>query len=97
LFGIVVVFGLFKCTKLVGISARARKGGYVLYEDGRGDVWERKSEGWGKWWRRVRGEEGEFEVVDVDDGTRKRGFVWWSTTSGRKNGNGDVERRPLLH
>jgi prepilin-type processing-associated H-X9-DG protein len=82
--------------KLDGISARARKGGYVLYADGHSEVWERKSEGWGTWWRRARGEEREFEVVDVDNGTRKRGFFWLNTTSGRKNVNGNAERRPLL-
>jgi len=85
---VLVLYGLAKCIGLLRLGARARNGGYVLYEDGTGEVWVRKSEGWGKWWRRMMGEEKEFEVEEVDDGTRKRGFFWWNTR--------DAERRPLL-
>lgn len=88
LFGVLVLYGLAKCIGLLRLTSRAKKGGYVLYEDGTGEVWVRKSEGWGKWWRRMMGEEKEFEVEEVDDGTRKRGFFWWNTR--------DAERRPLL-
>jgi hypothetical protein len=59
-----------------------------MYEDGSGETWLRKSEGWRRWWRRVRGEQKEFEVEEVDEGTGKRGFFWWNTR--------DAERRPLL-
>ncbi|KAF7568057.1 hypothetical protein PtrM4_126700 [Pyrenophora tritici-repentis] len=88
LFGVLVLYGLSKCIGLLRLGARAKKGGYVLYEDGTGEVWVRKSEGWGKWWRRFMGEEKEFEIEEVDDGTRKRGFFLWNTR--------DEERRPLL-
>jgi hypothetical protein len=89
LFGLLVIYGLSKCISWAILGARASRGGYVIFEDGTGGVWVRKSEGWGKWWRRVRGEQKEFEVEVVDDGTRKRGFFWWNTR--------DQERRPLLH
>lgn len=74
--------------QLVLLGARARKGGYVVHEDGSGGVWVRRSEGWGRWWRRTRGEPREFEVEEIDDGTGRRGWVWWDNRVG--------ERRPLL-
>ncbi|KAL7775926.1 hypothetical protein CFE70_006338 [Pyrenophora teres f. teres 0-1] len=88
LFGVLILYGLAKCIGLLRLGARAKRGGYVVYGDGSGEVWVRKSEGWGKWWRRVMGEQKEFEVEEVDDGTRKRGFFLWNTR--------DEERRPLL-
>ncbi|EMD92164.1 hypothetical protein COCC4DRAFT_129925 [Bipolaris maydis ATCC 48331] len=88
LFGVLVLYGVSKCVGLVVVGARARRGGHVLFEDGRGGVWEREREGWGKWWRRVRGEEREGEVEVVDEGTGRRGFVWWNERG--------TERRPLL-
>lgn len=83
-----MLYGLAKCIGWVVLGARASRGGYVVYEDGRSGVWVRKGEGWGQWWRRMRGEQREFEVEEVDDGTRKRGFFWWNTR--------EEERRPLL-
>ncbi|KAI4960990.1 hypothetical protein J4E86_000015 [Alternaria arbusti] len=79
---------LAKCIKWVGFGAKASRGGYALYEDGTEEVWVRRGESWGKWWRRVNGEQKEFEVEEVDGGTHKRGFFWWNTR--------DAERRPLL-
>ena len=89
LFGVLVLYSLFKCVKWAGLGARASKGGYVVFGDGSSGIWVRRSERWGRWWRRVRGEQKEFEVEEVDDGTRKRGFFWWNTRG--------EERRPLLH
>ena len=83
-----VLYGLVKCIKWMGLGARAIRGGYVMYENGSGEIWVRKSEGWRRWWRRVRGEQKEFEVEEVDEGTGKRGFFWWNKR--------DAERRPLL-
>jgi hypothetical protein len=91
LFGVLFLYGLVKCIKWAGLGASASKGGYAVYEDGTGGVWVRKSEGWAKWWRRMRGEQKEFEVEEVDDGTPKRGFFWWN-----QNANREAEWRPLL-
>jgi hypothetical protein len=88
LLGVLVLYGLVKCIKWAGLGARASRGGYVIHEDGSEDIWVRKSEGWRRWWSRVRGEQQEFEVKEVDEGTRKRGFFWWNTRN--------AERRPLL-
>ena len=86
-----VLYGFVKCTKRAGLGTKARKGGYAVHEDGTGGVWVRKSEGWAKWWRRGRGEQKEFEVEEVDDGTLKRGFFWWNQSADR-----EAERMPLL-
>lgn len=88
LFIVSFLYWLSKCMQLVLLGARARKGGYVVHEDGSGGVWVRRSEGWGRWWRRTRGEPREFEVEEIDDGTGRRGWVWWDNRVG--------ERRPLL-
>jgi hypothetical protein len=88
LFGVLVLYSVVKCIKWAGLGARASRGGYALFEDGTGEVWVRKSEGWRRWWRRMSGEEKEFEVEEIDEGTRKRGFFWWNTRG--------EERRPLL-
>lgn len=88
LFGVLVLYGLSKCIRLLILGARARRGGYVLYEDGSAGIWVRRGEGWGKWWRRVTGNQKEFEVEEIDEGTRQRGFFWWNAR--------DQERRPLL-
>ena len=88
LLGVLVLYGLVKCIKLAGLGTRGSRGGYVIFEDGSEDIWVRKSEGWGMWWRRVSGKPKEFEIEEVDEGTRKRGFFWWNTR--------DAERRLLL-
>jgi hypothetical protein len=61
-----------------------------------GEIWVRKSESWGTWWRRVRGEQKEFEFEEIDDGTPKRGKAWWGVGESRKSGFRSAERRPLL-
>lgn len=93
LFGVLVLYGLVKISKWIGLGLRARKGGYVVYEDGSGEVWVRKSESWGKWWRRLRGDEKEFEVEEIDGGTAERGRFWWA---GGKKKSTSGERQPLL-
>lgn len=97
LFGVLVLWSLFKCAKGVGLGLRARSGGYVVYpgeQDYRGTMWVRKSESWGKWWRRVRGDEKEFEIEEVDDGsTRETGRFWWSSV---RQDAARTERAPLL-
>jgi hypothetical protein len=61
------------------------------------DVWVRRHESWGKWWRRIRGEQKEFEIEEVDDGsTGKTGRAWWRGLRARRLGSQGAERRPLL-
>jgi hypothetical protein len=100
LFGVLVLYLLFQCAKGIGFGARASKGGYVVYpneEEWKEDVWVRRGESWSKWWWRVNGEQREFEVEEVDDGsTRSTGRMWWGTGRGRKIGFQGAERRPLL-
>jgi hypothetical protein len=85
----------------MGISLRARRGGYVAYpgeeEQLKGDIWVRRGESWGKWWRRVRGERKEFEVEEVDDGsTRETSRMWWNGEATQETATPDAERIPLL-
>lgn len=95
LFGVLVLYGLLKLSKWIGLGLRARKGGYVLYEDGSGDIWVRRGEGWAAWWRRVRGRQTELEVEEVDEGTPQRGWVWWRSARGKVVA-ASGERAPLL-
>ncbi|KAH7349009.1 hypothetical protein BKA66DRAFT_477104 [Pyrenochaeta sp. MPI-SDFR-AT-0127] len=96
LFGVLVLFGLWQLSKWVGLGLRAKNGGWTLYEDGSGEVWVRRGENWAKWWRRMRGEQKEFEVEEVDEGAPRRGRLWWGSGKGRKIGFNGAERRPLL-
>ncbi|KAF2245840.1 hypothetical protein BU26DRAFT_399180, partial [Trematosphaeria pertusa] len=76
LFGVLVLYGLVKAGKWVAWTLKVRKGGWVVYADGREGVWVRRKEGWGRWWRRVRGQEREREALVIDGGTRDRS--WWA-------------------
>jgi hypothetical protein len=100
LFGVLVLYLLVKCAKWAGLGTRASKGGYVVQpndEQWKEDVWVRQSESWGKWWRRLRGEQKEFEVEEVDQGsTRSTGRMWWGSGRSRKIDFHGAERRPLL-
>jgi hypothetical protein len=95
-----VLFILLKCAKWVGLGLRARRGGYVVVPNGeglwKGGIWVRKSESWGRWWRRVKGDQKEFEIEEVDEGTPRRGQTWWGSGNSRKMRINGAERRPLL-
>lgn len=67
-------------------------------EQWEGNAWVRRSESWGRWWRRVNGDQKEFEVEEVDEeaSPRQTGRLWWGTGRGRKVGFRGSERRPLL-
>jgi hypothetical protein len=83
------------------MGLRARRGGYVVYsseeEQLKGDIWVRRAESWGKWWRRVQEEQNEFEVEEVDHGsTRATGRMWWNGEPSQETATQDAERRPLL-
>lgn len=62
----------------------------------KGDIWVRRSESWGRWWRRVNGDQKEFEVEEMDDGTPERGRTWWAGGNNGKIAPHGAERRPLL-
>ena len=96
--GLVLLYGIFKCVRLTGLALRAKKGGWVAYEDGTGEVWVRKGEGFGRWWRRIRGRPAENEELVLDGGTQERSQWWWwqlihSFTSTKVE---PEERRPLF-
>lgn len=66
-----MLWGLVKLVKGIKAVMRARRGGWIVYGDEQGrirseGVWVRESEGWSKWWRRMRGRECEDEVLVVD-------------------------------
>ncbi|KAF1918689.1 hypothetical protein BDU57DRAFT_554132 [Ampelomyces quisqualis] len=101
LFVVLVLELISKCVKGIVVGMRARNSGYVVYpneeEQWTGDLWTRRGEGWGRWWRRMNGDQKELEVEEVDDGSpHETGRNWWG---GRKGGQVDVhgeETRPLL-
>lgn len=70
----------------------------MIHEDGTGEVWVRKGESWGKWWRRARGKEREDEVEIIDDGAKERSWWMWRNVfrPRRLNRSQTGERRPLL-
>ena len=58
---------------------KARRGGWVAYQDGSGEIWVRREESWGAWWRKVIGRPKEEEELLVDDGVEERSkWVWWN-------------------
>jgi hypothetical protein len=101
LFGVVILWLLSKCLKWVGVDLWARKGGFVLYpndeESWKGELWVRRKEGWVKRLRRIRGDQKEFEVIEVGDGsTRDIVKRWWGGRSSKQSDLQSTERRPLL-
>jgi hypothetical protein len=98
--GLLFLYLFFKFAKWVGLSIRSAKGGWVVYEEEivrRGEIWVRKPEGWGPWWRRMRGQQRESEVLIVDDGARERSkWVWWNVFGSRSQNEGNTEERRAL-
>lgn len=90
-----VLYGLVKFAKWFGITLRARKGGWVVYEDGTGEVWVRRGEDWSAWWRRWRGRPREDEDLVVDGGNAERPRWIWRNIFKRRTGDAE-ERRALL-
>ncbi|OAG04869.1 uncharacterized protein CC84DRAFT_808176 [Paraphaeosphaeria sporulosa] len=97
LFGVLVIYLLFRTAERISFTLKARKGGWVVYADGREDIWVRKSEGLGRWWRQVIGRPKEHEVLEVDGGTRGRSWrAWMRRSRDREGRNAISENRPLL-
>ncbi|KAF2650493.1 hypothetical protein K491DRAFT_608700 [Lophiostoma macrostomum CBS 122681] len=96
--GLIVLYGLIKLVQGIAFAARARKGGWVVNGDGSEDVWIRRGESWGKWWRRVRGREREEEILMIDGGTSERSWWTWRIVFQKKRIalGGSDERRALL-
>jgi hypothetical protein len=90
-----VLLGTWLVVKLAkwGVAAwKGWKGGWVIYGDGREGVWVRRGEGWGEWWRRVRGTQRVDEEVVADGEARGRR---WYLFGGSGSAEGE-EERPLL-
>jgi hypothetical protein len=85
IFGLLVIYGLANLIRWAYLALRGSSGGYVLFGDGTGETWVR-SESWGKWWRRVTGQQREYEVEEVDEGTNERGWSWWRAAKRSVNG-----------
>jgi len=51
-----------------------------------------RKESWGKWWRRITGQQKEYEVEEVDGGTNEIGWNWWRTAKKAVNGSADEGR-----
>lgn len=84
LFGVLVLYGLVKAIKWIVLAVRARKGGWTVHGDGRQEVWVRRGESWGKWWRKIHGRLSEDEIEDVDEGTSERSWLVWSSRFRRR-------------
>ncbi|KAF1997004.1 hypothetical protein P154DRAFT_442115 [Amniculicola lignicola CBS 123094] len=95
--GLFILYALIKLFKWIAFAVRARKGGWVVYGDGRQGVWRRKNETWGAWWRRMRERPREEEVLVLDGGSPERSRWWWNWSwNGRRTAAEAEEQRPLF-
>jgi hypothetical protein len=98
--GLTLLYGLVKCIGWLRFFARAGKGGWTVYGENverREEVWKRKAESWGRWWRKMTGRLREDERLVLDDGIEERSkWVWWSMFSQGRRATDQSERRPLL-
>lgn len=91
IFGLLVIYGLANVIRWTYLAIKGSNNGWVQYEDGTGEIWVRK-ESWGKWWRRVTGQQKEYEVEEVDGGTNEIGWNWWRMAKSSVNGSADEGR-----
>lgn len=91
IFGLLFIYGLATVIRWLYLAIKGSNNGWVQYEDGTGEIWVRK-ESWGKWWRRITGQQKEFEVEEVDEGTGERGWNWWRAAKQTINGSADEGR-----
>jgi hypothetical protein len=91
IFGLLAIYGLAIVIKWLYLAILGSNNGWVQYEDGTGEIWVRK-ESWGKWWRRITGQQKEYEIEEVDEGTPERGWNWWRAVKSSVNGTADEGR-----
>jgi hypothetical protein len=96
LLGVLVLYGVVKALKGIIFATKARKGGWVVHGDGSEEPWVRKSESWGRWWRRMTGQLGENEIEEMDEGTRERSWRFWRIFRKEHLRLDGPEARPLL-
>lgn len=85
---------------------KTRRGGWVVYGDGSGEVWVRRREGWREWWRRIRRKDGVEDGVEDEEVVRERlrgtrRWSFWRRETPPVQGDvaeevGEAESRPLL-
>ena len=86
-------------SKLLGwvtLVWRSRKGGYVLFDDGTGEIWVREGEDWSRWWRKLSGNQRKFEIEDVDNRSFKDRRPRRNTKNKTQVAGDGSERTPLL-
>ncbi|CAI6306138.1 unnamed protein product [Periconia digitata] len=97
LLGLVILYWIFELISYLNFAMRARRGGWVVYGNGREEVWSRKGENWRRWWRRMRGQIRDDETEELDNGTWERSWRFWNGAPKhhpiRSNGS---ETQPLL-
>ncbi|KAF2203793.1 hypothetical protein GQ43DRAFT_239674 [Delitschia confertaspora ATCC 74209] len=92
-FGLAVLWLLFKVIRGTFRMGRAWRGGWMIKSDGKGETWVRKG---GRWGRLGSGKEREGELGDIDTGIKERPrWVWWRWLD-RRGRSFDGERRALL-
>ncbi|KAF2844956.1 hypothetical protein T440DRAFT_409117 [Plenodomus tracheiphilus IPT5] len=90
---IAVLYRLANLFKVIAMALGARTGGYVLYGDGSGEIWVRKSEAWSGWWSRWRREQSGLEVEDSDGGHTPQRFETWQAAARGGNPPGYSDER----
>jgi hypothetical protein len=92
------LYGVWKLVNWIAFAVRARKGGWVVYEDHSSEVWVRKGGSWNSWLKRLFGKGVEDDVLSVDGGTGERSYWIWSKMFPGRGARGRKvdERRALL-
>ncbi|KAJ4993473.1 hypothetical protein SVAN01_01021 [Stagonosporopsis vannaccii] len=91
IFGLLFIYGLVIVSKWLYLIVSGSNNGWVQYADGTGEIWVRR-ESWGRWWRRITGQQKECEVEEVDEGTQERGWNWWRAAKRTVNASADEGR-----
>ncbi|KAF2465219.1 uncharacterized protein BDR25DRAFT_270741 [Lindgomyces ingoldianus] len=95
--GFIILYGLIKVIEWVRNAWKAGKGGWIVYADGSGEVWFRRKESWGRWWRRTRRRSREEEELVVGEGTGERlRWFWWVWRKERRAAEPEAEERTAL-
>ncbi|PVI04318.1 hypothetical protein DM02DRAFT_518944 [Periconia macrospinosa] len=97
LFGVLFLYGAVKLIQSIVFATRAARGGWIIHGDGREEVWVRKGESWGKWWRRWRGQLRDEQTQELDGGIGDRSWRFWRGFWKNDTTARGAERQPLLH